>query len=54
MAEIFVGEVAVGVVPDARGWETKLRSQLVPSSNNIGRERPTPRERETSQPGHLP
>lgn len=38
MAEIFVGEVAVGVVPDARGWDTKLRSQLVPASNRIGKD----------------
>ena len=38
MAEIFVGSVAVGVVPDARGWNTKLRAQLVPSSEEVGRE----------------
>lgn len=38
MSEIFVGDVAVGVVPDARGWDEKVRQQLVPSASNIGRE----------------
>lgn len=38
MADIFVGSVAVGVVPDARGWERKLRAELVPSSSRIGEE----------------
>jgi hypothetical protein len=36
MADIFVGSVAVGVVPDARGWNEKLRAQLVPSSSSVG------------------
>src|SRR5215469_1888325 len=36
MADIFVGSVAVGVVPDARGWNEKLRAQLIPSANAIG------------------
>lgn len=34
--DIFVGSVAVGVVPDARGWNDKLRAELVPSSSTIG------------------
>jgi len=38
MTEIFVGSVAVGVVPDARGWNQKLRQQLVPSSGVVGDE----------------
>ena len=38
MADIFVGSVAVGVVPDARGWNEKLRAQLVPSADAIGTE----------------
>src|ERR1700758_2854136 len=38
MADIFVGSVAVGVVPDARGWNEKLRAQLVPSSSVVGDE----------------
>jgi SLT domain-containing protein/phage-related protein len=38
VADIFVGSVAVGVVPDARGWNDKLRSQLVPSADAIGAE----------------
>jgi transglycosylase-like protein with SLT domain len=38
VADIFVGSVAVGVVPDARGWNTELRRQLVPSADSIGRE----------------
>jgi len=36
--EIFVGSVAVGVVPDARGWNTTLRRELVPSSGQVGDE----------------
>jgi phage-related protein len=36
--EIFVGSVAVGVVPDARGWNRKLRAELVPSASQIGDE----------------
>ena len=36
--EIFVGSVSVGVVPDLRGFNTKLRAELVPSANAIGRE----------------
>ena len=38
MADIFVGSVAVGVVPDARGWDSKMRAQLVPSSAAVGDE----------------
>jgi phage-related protein len=36
MTDIFVGSVSVGVVPDARGWEDKLRQQLIPDSRKIG------------------
>ena len=36
MPDIFVGSVAVGVVPDASGWNDKLRAQLVPSAAAIG------------------
>ena len=36
--DIFVGSVAVGVVPDARGWNQELRSQLVPSADQVGEE----------------
>lgn len=38
MAEIFVGSIAVGVVPDLRGFNDRMRSELVPAANNIGRE----------------
>src|SRR5215469_16508294 len=38
MTDIFVGSVSVGVVPDARGWNQKLRQQLVPSSGVVGDE----------------
>lgn len=38
IAEIFVGSVSVGVVPDAKGWNEELRRQLLPSADNIGRE----------------
>jgi len=38
MTDIFVGSVSVGVVPDARGWNQKLRQQLVPSSGMVGDE----------------
>ena len=38
MPDVFVGSVAVGVVPDARGWSQKLQSQLVPSAAAIGDE----------------
>src|SRR5215831_14585042 len=38
MADIFVGNVAVGVVPDARGWNNKLRAELVPSADQVGKE----------------
>lgn len=38
MAEIFVGEVAVGVVPDASKFNEELRRQLFPEADNIGRE----------------
>ena len=36
--EIVVGSVSVGVVPDLRGWNTKLRAELVPSAKIIGQE----------------
>jgi SLT domain-containing protein len=36
--EIFVGSVAVSVVPDLRGFNDKVRSELVPSANDIGQE----------------
>lgn len=36
--EIFVGSVAVGVVPDARGWNRKLAADLIPSSDQVGKE----------------
>src|SRR5215469_1310034 len=36
--EIFVGSVAVGVVPDARNWNNDLRRQLVPEADRIGNE----------------
>ena len=36
--DIFVGSVAVGVVPDARGWDASLQRQLVPSAEKIGTE----------------
>jgi phage-related protein len=36
--DIFVGNVAVGVVPDARGWNQKLRAELVPSASAVGDE----------------
>jgi phage-related protein len=36
--EIFVGSVAVGVVPDARGWNRTLQRELVPSSGQVGDE----------------
>lgn len=38
MTDIFVGNVAVGVVPDARGWNQELRAQLVPSAAAVGDE----------------
>ena len=38
MADVFVGSVSVGVVPDARGWNDKLRAELVPSAGTIGDE----------------
>jgi cell wall-associated NlpC family hydrolase/phage-related protein len=36
--EIFVGEVAVGVVPDARHWNQRLRAELVPASQQVGQD----------------
>jgi len=38
MADIFVGSVSVGVVPDARGWQRSLQAQLVPSSQLVGQQ----------------
>jgi hypothetical protein len=37
VAEIFVGSVAVGVVPSAKGFNEKLRQDLVPGAREIGR-----------------
>lgn len=36
--EIFVGSVAVGLVPSARGWDERARKSIVPSADSIGRE----------------
>jgi hypothetical protein len=36
--EIFVGSVAVGVVPDLRGFNDRIRRELVPSANRIGQD----------------
>lgn len=36
--EIFVGSVAVGVVPDLRGFNDRLRAELVPMSDKIGKD----------------
>jgi hypothetical protein len=36
--DIFVGSVAVGVVPDIRQWNNRLRAELVPSANAVGQE----------------
>lgn len=36
--DIFVGSVSVGVVPDLRGFNDKIRAELVPSADIIGRE----------------
>ena len=36
--EIFVGSVAVGVVPDLRGFNDRMRTELVPSAELIGRD----------------
>jgi Transglycosylase SLT domain len=36
--EIFVGSVAVSVVPDLRGFNDRVRSELVPSADAIGRD----------------
>jgi hypothetical protein len=38
VAEIFVGSVSVGVVPNAKDFNTELRRQLFPDAENIGRE----------------
>lgn len=38
MAEIFVGSVSVGVVPDAKTFSDDLRKQILPDAANIGRE----------------
>jgi hypothetical protein len=38
VAEIFVGSVAVGVVPNAKGFNEEMRRQLFPDADNIGRE----------------
>lgn len=36
MAEIFVGSVSVGVVPDAKMFSDDLRRQILPDAENIG------------------
>jgi predicted amino acid-binding ACT domain protein len=36
--DIFVGSVSVGVVPDLRGFNDRLRAELVPAANLIGRD----------------
>ena len=33
-----VGSVGVGVVPDARGWSEKLKAQILPGSDEVGRD----------------
>jgi|SRR5215469_3280197 len=38
MTDIVVGSVSVGVVPDARGWDEKMRQQIVEPSRAIGDE----------------
>jgi SLT domain-containing protein len=38
MADIFVGSVSVGVVPDARGWDDRMRAQILPGSDSVGKE----------------
>ena len=38
MAEIFVGSVSVGVVPNAKEFNSEIRRQLFPDADNIGRE----------------
>src|SRR5215469_11070474 len=38
MTDIYVGSVAVGVVPDARGWDENMRRQILPGSRQIGDE----------------
>lgn len=35
--EIFVGSVSVGVVPDLRGFNTKMRKELLPAANELGK-----------------
>lgn len=36
--EIFVGSVSVGVVPDLRGFNDRMRVELVPAANRIGQD----------------
>jgi Transglycosylase SLT domain len=36
--EIFVGSVAVSVVPDLRGFSDRVRAELVPDADSIGRD----------------
>lgn len=36
--EIFVGSVAVGIVPSAQGFAERIREQVVPSANSAGDE----------------
>ncbi len=36
--DIFVGSVSVGVVPDLRGFNDRMRAELVPAANRIGQD----------------
>lgn len=36
--DIFVGNVSIGVTPDLRGWDRRMRAELVPSSSRVGEE----------------
>lgn len=35
---IFVGSVSVGVVPDLRGFNDRMRAELIPAANRIGQD----------------
>lgn len=36
--DIFVGSVSVGVVPDLRGFNDRMRAELIPAANRIGQD----------------
>lgn len=38
MPEIFVGSVSIQLVPDARGWDSKVRDQTLEPSKRVGNE----------------